>query len=71
MSKSIKRKRDLMIEAAIYRLILIHKPEITQPEIQARAETLISSGRYTCSIDGKPIVMIELESKDRFRITIL
>jgi len=68
---SLKKRRDLGIDAAVRRIILCLFPDLSECEIQARGGMQIGAGRYMVSFDGRPVVLVELEGDDRFRLTIL
>jgi len=64
-------ERDLAIDAALRRLILCHFPDLSENEIQTRADTVVESGGYTVSLDGIPLASFEIESPGVFRMMIL
>ena len=66
-----KRQLDLAIDAAVHRIVLSMFPDLQGCDIQNLGSIKIVAGRYTVSFHGRPVALIELESDDRFRLTVL
>lgn len=70
-TQQIKRFRDLAIDAALRRVILGSRPDISEKEIQERGGMEIGEGRYVVTFDDRPFALIELESDHRFSLTLI
>jgi hypothetical protein len=66
-----KKQRDLAVDAAVHRIILSIFPDLAENEIQARSSMNIGAGRFIVNFDNRPVVLVEMEGDDRFRLTIL
>ena len=71
--EQVKKNRSLAIEAATHKLIQLLEPSISLLEIQERGgmEVVSGSGEFTTTLDGKPIVKVEVSRADEFTMTLL
>lgn len=69
-NKSEIKRRDLAIDAAIFRLAVHRDSDLTVKSIQDKSEMIIWNGGYMVLLDGEPLLQVTLKSDTEFTMLI-
>ena len=68
----ITKDRDLAIEGALMALVKALHPRVQMCDLQKNTRLIGEPGSgYTAHFDGKPLAVVELTSKQSFRMTVI